>query len=307
MSEHASEGSILDADFVRLSGASPREGVSGAKLTTFSVGGPVRRFVEIESDDQAASVISALSRLGQKFRVIGAGSNLVISDEGLDEWVLRLGPGLRYVEPLGGGAFRVGAAMSLMALSRQLSDEGFSGLEFAGGIPAAIGGAVVMNAGAHRGEISDVLVSVQLVLADGERIEMPATELDFSYRRSRLPSGGVVTSAVFKLASSDRETTSRKRADCLSERKARQPLSVPSAGSVFKNPSAEVSAGFLLEKAGFKGRVCGGAEVSTQHANWIVNPGRRASAADIKKLVAICREEVLAKEGVELKPELIFW
>lgn len=307
MSVESSEDRSLEADFQSLTGVAPRSGVTGARLTTFSVGGPIRRFVEIEGEEQAVSVIAALKKLGQKFRIIGAGSNLVLPDEGLDDWVLRLGPGMRFVEHVGVGSFRVGGAMSLMALSRQLSEEGFSGLEFAGGIPAAIGGAVAMNAGAHGGEIADVLVSVLAVMPNGETVQITAAELKFSYRKSSLPSGAVVLSAIFKLCASSREAAAKKRAECLAQRKARQPLTMPSAGSVFKNPSAEVSAGFLLEKTGLKGRAVGGAEVSGLHANWIVNPARRASANDIKRLVKICQDEVLAKESVSLTPELIFW
>src|SRR5262249_36080108 len=153
-----------------------------------------------------------------------------------------------------------------------------------GGIPALIGGAVFMNAGAHGSEISAVLRDV--VLARGEGIEQISTaSLPFRYRHSGIPSDSVVVSATFTFTRGDREKIAARRAELLKERKARQPLTQPSAGSVFKNPSPERTAGQILEECGLKGFAAGGVQISPLHANWIVNPNRLGTAQDVLVLI----------------------
>jgi UDP-N-acetylmuramate dehydrogenase len=289
-------------------GLSLKEGVTGRDVTTYGIGGILSAFFEPQEPTALARAITVCTREGIPYRVLGNGSNLLISDGGVtDALVIRLGKGFRTVSSPSEGHFVVGGAYALMTLSRELSERGFSGLEFAGGIPASLGGAVTMNAGAHGGEISSCLTSLRCIVPTGELVELAAQELQFSYRHSVLPPGAIIVEATLRLVAGDREQIVQRRTSCLAERKKRQPLTVPSAGSVFKNPSTTVSAGFLIEQAGLKGERIGGAEVSTMHANWIVNSTRQAHASDVQALIAQCKERVLLQAGIELKTEVISW
>jgi UDP-N-acetylmuramate dehydrogenase len=284
-----------------------RRNFAGAACTTFAIGGPLEIFLEPSSLSALTGVIQLLHREGLPSRVLGAGSNVLIDDEGIPGFTIRLGKGFRSWQELGSGRFLVGAGMSLMSLSRDTADAGFSGLEFAGGIPASIGGAVRMNAGAHGGEMSSVIQSIEVVTPTGELQQAGVSELGFSYRHSELPPGCCIVGATLQLIPSTREKTSALRAEHLAERKKRQPLSSPSAGSVFKNPSPTRSAGAVLDEAGLKGVELGGAQVSRMHANWIINPKRTATAFDVRSLIKHCQSEAQRKVGVALQPEVILW
>ncbi len=281
--------------------------VPASSITTFAIGGPLRALVTVESASELQAVLSLLRREGQRVFVVGFGSNLVISDDGLNGWIIRLGSGFRAVEAYSEGEFAVGGAASLMSLSRKLSEEGFSGLEFAAGIPASFGGAIFMNAGAHGSEIGSRIIAVSGVMPDGTEHQWKGNDLPWRYRCSGLPEGVVVTGAVVRLARGDRETIAKACADNLAHRRATQPLALPSAGSVFKNPEPSRPAGMVLEQAGLKGTTVGGAQVSTLHANWIVNPERRASAADVRELIELCAARVREHSGIELHPEVKLW
>ena len=284
-----------------------RQGVSAATLTTFRVGGLIRALVTVESLEELMQVQALLFDAQQPVRVIGNGSNLLISDCGLNAWIIRLGAGFKTSERSRLNEFEVGAAALLMPFARRVSDDGYSGLEFAAGIPASIGGAVFMNAGAHGAEIGERVVRVHGVLPNGVERVWQRDELVWSYRFSGLPSGATITSVVFSLTAGDPVAIAKSCSDHLAERRTRQPLALPSAGSVFKNPSPEQPAGKLLEQAGLKGYRIGGAQVSELHANWIVNPGKGASAADIANLIQLCRERVSESSGIELEPEVKIW
>lgn len=307
-SEAATFFDELRAALARL--APVRSGILGADLTTYAIGGPLELLCEPETQEQLIQVVELLKQRAVAWRILGAGSNILVADEGIKEVVIRLGRGFRGSHVLSESPditiIEVGAAASLMTLSRTVSDQGLSGLEFAAGIPATIGGAVFMNAGAHGSEMAAVLGEITVLRGAGvERIA--ARSLPFRYRHSGLSSEEVVIGASFVLRRGDRELVARQRAECLAERKARQPLSSPSAGSVFKNPSPKLAAGRLIEEAGLKGLVQGGAQVSTLHANWIINPGRRASAREVEALMAQCVETVADRTGVVLDPEVIRW
>ena len=171
----------------------------------------------------------------QSYRVIGAGSNLLIADSGFSDWVIKLDRGFRCYSPVSGQAacFDVSGAMPLMTLSRELSDQGYSGLEFAGGIPAVLGGAITMNAGAHGGEMSDIVSEVEILTVDGTKEHLFPKDCGFQYRYCNLPQGSVVVAARIKLSESDPQKTKELRFKNLEYRKATQPLSLPSSGSVF--------------------------------------------------------------------------
>lgn len=281
--------------------------VPGASLTTFAVGGPIRAVITVETVKELAAALRLLSDADQEVRTLGNGSNVLVSDEGLDGWVIRLGAGFRSVTWGADGVVEVGGATSLMSFARKVSDDGWAGLEFAAGIPASLGGAAFMNAGAHGSELCERVVQVRGVSPEGAERVWERNELPWRYRSSGLPTSTTVTSVVLKLTQGDRSVIAQACAENLAERRARQPLALPSAGSVFKNPRPDLPAGRVLEEAGLKGERIGGAVVSELHANWIVNPERRASARDIRSLIELCRERVLAACGISLEPEVRFW
>lgn len=284
-------------------GLTVRRGVMGRAVTTFAVGGAM-----VLAEFDCAAQAAAAQRVwdGSPVRVLGAGSNLVIDDAGVPGVVLKAGRGLRYVKPLGEGRFEAGAALPLMSLARRMCDAGWSGLEFAGGIPGSVGGALRMNAGAYGRQTADLLIAVTAAV-DGEIVRFRREEIEFGYRRSGLPAEAAVVSAEFQLTPGDRSLINRRRAELLAQRKARQPLGYASAGSVFKNPPHGLSAGALIEQTGLKGALIGGARVSEKHANWIINPDKNASSRDIRALVDLIRARVCERWGVELECEIIFW
>ncbi len=292
-------------------GTKLKNGMTGKKLTTYAIGGPVPLFIEIEEEEALASLVKLMAVRGDPFKVIGAGSNLLIPDEGIDHWVIKLGRSFRFWSQVGSQVgkeeFVVGGAMPLITLSHELSSLGFSGLEFAGGIPASIGGATYMNAGAHGSSMSEIIKEVSVVTDKGEIIRLSNKEIDFSYRKSNLPSNSIVTKIWIKLTPGDKDLILKQRAENLVHRKAAQPITVPSAGSVFKNPPGGLTAGVLIEQAGLKGFTIGGAKVSEKHGNWIVNQSREATAADVVSIIEVCQDSVKEKSGVELKPEVLIW
>lgn len=284
-----------------------RHDVTGAACTTFAIGGAFEAFVEVEDLSELRCLLACLYSRALPYRIIGAGSNLLVSSQGLSGITIRLGRGFRTIDAAGAAVLRVGGACSLMSLTREVCEQGLSGIEFAGGIPASLGGAVVMNAGAHGGEMAQVVESVVVALPDGSIQEIAAPALSFSYRHSVLPQGAVVVTATLRLVEGDKDKIAARRREFLAERKARQPLKAPSAGSVFRNPSPLTPAGMLIEKAGMKGAAVGGARISDLHANWIVNEARSASDADVLELIELCQARVKSHGGVELVPELVRW
>ncbi|OVE79910.1 UDP-N-acetylenolpyruvoylglucosamine reductase, partial [bacterium J17] len=212
------------------------------------------------------------------------------------------------------------AAAALMSLSRKFSGQGLSGLEFAAGIPASLGGAIAMNAGAHGSQISDVLDSVLVYLPKQGLEHLRAEDLNFSYRHSSLSEGALVLAAQISLEAKSKEEVSTKRAECLGYRKQTQPLSQPSSGSVFKNPtpveidsekraqmSKNVTAAELLDAVGVKGLEMGGVAFSNLHANWLVRVSESASSNDVLVLVKEAQKRVWEKYGISLEPEIVFW
>ncbi|HEY6568400.1 MAG TPA: UDP-N-acetylmuramate dehydrogenase [Actinomycetota bacterium] len=273
-----------------------------APLTTFRIGGPAAIFVEPESEDDLSAVSAAVRETAVPLVVIGKGSNVLVSDRGFPGIVLRLGRAYRWAAR-DGDALSAGGAMPLPALAGVALRHGLSGMEFGVAIPATLGGAVKMNAGAHTRSMSEVLTGVDVfLLGEGATRTIAATDAGFAYRRSALPSGGIVIGASVELTpGGDQEI--RERMDQAREwRRRTQPLAEPNCGSVFKNPPDGYAAR-LIEEAGLKGLRVGGVQVSTKHANFIVaDPG--ADADDVRTLIARIQAEVQDRYGVELEPEV---
>ena len=290
---------------LRAAGVAVAEDEPIARWTTLGVGGSARCVVEPRDDGELAVVLQRIAAYDEShvpLLVLGRGSNVLIGDEGWSGVVLRLGAGFKW-QRRDGVEVAAGAGLAMPALAAWTAAEGLTGLEFAAGIPASVGGSVRMNAGAHHGSTGDRLVDVQVASADqpsGRR--MSAGDLQLGYRRSVLPARSVVTAARWTLEPADPGEI-RRRLDELREwRRATPPLRQRNCGSVFTNPPGD-SAGRLVDAAGLKGLRRGGARVSEKHANFIVTePG--CAARDVRDLIAEVREAVVAAGGPELVAEV---
>ncbi len=252
-----------------------------APFTTLKVGGEAELW-------EVLSLAELKEASSEPFLILGAGSNLLISDEGVTERVVKLGKSFNSLDDFSGqGDVWLGAATPLPGLVRRAASTGLSGWEGLLGIPAVLGGAIAMNAGTRFGSIADTLKEVELMLA-GEMVRLSADELKLSYRHSELPKDGVITRARFSLTASTPEKVEAVLAKVDAARKG-QPK-IKSAGCAFKNPEA-LSAGKLIDEAGLKGLKVGDAMVSLEHGNFIVNLGQ-ASATDVLKLIDMIRSRV---------------
>ena len=284
-------------------GPALRVGFPIAPLTTFRIGGPAALFVDAEDDGALAAVGEAVRETGVPVTVIGKGSNMLVADDGFPGIVVRLGRGFRWAGR-DGDLVRAGGAMPLPALAGVAMRHRLAGLEFGVAIPASLGGAVKMNAGAHGRSMSDVVETVEVVPLDGGggRRSLSAVEAGFTYRRSHLPAPSIVVGAAVRLAEGDEAGIRARMEEAREWRRRTQPLAEPNCGSVFKNPEGDHAAR-LIEAAGAKGLRVGGARVSDKHANFIVaDPG--ASASDVWALVGQVRSRVESHAGVKLETEV---
>lgn len=270
---------------------------------SFRIGGPARLMACPASGAEAAALLRLLREADAPVELMGKGTNLLVADEGLDAVVVRLGEAISGAELLPGDRVRAGAGISLAKLAVFAAEAGLSGLEFAHGIPGSLGGAVFMNAGAYGGEMKDVLESAEIALPDGTVREVPAEELELSYRHSALEgSGALVTAATVKLTPAEPETIRARMRELMEKRRASQPLDMPSAGSTFKRPVGGYAAA-LIDQAGLKGFAIGGAQVSEKHAGFVINRGG-ATFDDVLRLMEHIQKTVLEKSGVRLEPEV---
>ena len=270
--------------------------------TTFRIGGPARRFVRPSEVSECGALLSLAEAEGWPVLVIGNGSNLLVSDEGLDALVIHTGC-LEGVERTGERTIRAGAGLSLARLASFARREELSGLEFAHGIPGSLGGAVCMNAGAYGGEMKQVLSAVTAWFP-GEGIQRLEPEaLALGYRHSVFSERrGVVLEAELSLEAGEGCGIAARMEELGRRRREKQPLELPSAGSTFKRPQGHY-AGALIETCGLKGARVGGAQVSPKHAGFVVNTGG-ATCADVLALIAHIQAVVLERTGVQLEPEV---
>ncbi len=280
-------------------GLEAKERVSLAHYTTFRVGGPVDLLFAPRGLWELKKTLAFLAEEGLPYFFLGGGSNLLVRDGGFRGAALSL-KGLSRIEAQG-ELLRAEAGVSLPFLLSFCAEKGLSGLEFLAGVPATVGGAVAMNAGAFGQEIKDLVQEVSLY-HEGEFYTWRRERLSFSYRRLELPEGALVVAATFSLKKASPSYVRRKMAEYLSLRRQKQPLSFPSAGCVFKNPR-ELPAGFLIEAVGLKGFRRGGAEISRKHANFILNRAQ-ATASDILALMELAKERVFREYGLELEEEI---
>ncbi len=270
-----------------------------AAHTTLAVGGPARWF--FRPADRAA-LIAAIKACPADIVILplGRGSNMLAPDTGFDGFVVDLSE-LDAVA-FDGCSLRAGAGARMSRVARQCAEHGLSGCEFMATVPGDIGGGVAMNAGCFSQQVSDSLRCIEVILRDGSVIEMRKSDLHMGYRRTDLPTGSIVVSATFELKPDSPEEIRERMRSMRSRRSSTQPLAQPNCGSVFKNPAGDHAAR-LIEAAGLKGFRIGGAQISEQHANFIVNNGD-ASSADIVALIRRAQAAVKQHSGIELEPEV---
>ena len=270
--------------------------------TTFRVGGPADVFLMPKSAEELKESIEILKKHDVPMMVIGNGSNLLVRDKGIRGAVIQVYNRMAEITVDGEIIEAQGGAL-LSAVAAKAADASLTGLEFASGIPGSIGSAVVMNAGAYGGEMKDVLLSVDVLTKELEVKTILAEELELGYRHSIVPEAGyIVLGAKLKLKKGKDAAIRSRMAELAEQRREKQPLQYPSAGSTFKRPEGYF-AGKLVQDAGLKGKTIGGAQVSEKHSGFLINIGG-ATAQDILDLIAFCQKEVKDQFGVTLETEV---
>ena len=279
-----------------------------SRHTTFRIGGPADALITVKTEQEIRNLVLWAGERDYPVVILGAGSNLLVRDGGIRGLTLKLAGDFEVIQLIpqangSGATVRSGAAVLLRRLAKYAIDEGLAGLSFGLGIPGTVGGALRMNAGAWGGCMADSTSSIRVLDRRGEVVSRDREQLRFSYRRLELEEGAIILSSQFKLLSKDHKALQQEAVRMQKRRKATQPLSLPSAGSVFRNPLEEKPAGELIDQAGMKGLRVGGAEVSTVHANFIVNRGH-AKASDVLTLMSQIQEAIHERFGVALEPEV---
>jgi UDP-N-acetylmuramate dehydrogenase len=270
-----------------------------AKYTSMRVGGPADYYVEPADRDDAVEIVRYFEQQHIPFMMLGRGSNLLISDDGIRGAAINLEAGLASIRKEGDFVIAESGAR-LTKLVDFCIQQGSAGVEMLAGIPGTVGGAVVMNAGAHGGETSDHLIDVE-IYREKKVQRIQKQDAQFSYRHSGFEHD-MVLSATFLLPMGDKEELNRRRRELILRRNETQPLELPNSGSMFKNPSHSYAAR-LIEQAGLKGKRVGQAQISEKHANFIVNLGD-AKAADVLRLIELARRTVYQNAGIYLELEV---
>jgi UDP-N-acetylmuramate dehydrogenase len=274
-----------------------------ANHTTMKIGGPVDILIEPSSIESLEKLMKIIITKQIPWRAIGRGSNLLVSDLGIEGVVIKLSSGIDHLT-INDQEITVGGGHSLVSLSTIISKKGLSGLEFASGIPGSVGGAVYMNAGAHGSDISKILKKAKVLFKDGTIGWLSNEEMEFSYRTSCLQKSrpGIVLEAVFQLTEGDRTQIVAEMQKNKDYRKNTQPYNFPCAGSIFRNPLPHY-AGKLIETAGLKGYQIGGAKISEMHGNFIVNAGN-AKAQDVLDLIQYVKKTIFDLYQIEMETEV---
>ena len=299
----AFDPAAVAAELARRVGVRAVQGEPLAKHTTMRVGGPADLFITARNAFELKGLVRFARARALPLFLLGRGSDLVVSDAGIRGLVVEVRAEATRVE---GTRYTAEAGVRMARAATETQRAGLSGLEYGLAIPGTVGGAVWANAGAHGGETARVLETATVLLADGAEAVLTASELDFRYRHSRFKDhpGEIVLAAAFRLEPMDPAEITSRLDEIRRWRREHQPLGLPSAGSVFRNPEGD-SAGRLIDSLGLKGRRVGGAVVSEKHANFIVND-RRGTASDVRRLAEAVRAEVRDRLGIELQLEVAF-
>lgn len=271
--------------------------------TTFRVGGPAALFLELQSEQEFRDILTLLHAEEEDYFTVGNGSNLLISDTGYNGVILHPSKNFGDVR-VEGERLICESGATLAAIARTALEQELTGFEFAAGIPGSLGGAIVMNAGAYDGEMKKVVETVKLITPEGEIITKDSEEMEFSYRHSILKEKPyLVLSVTIKLRKGEKEQIKARMEELAQKRREKQPLEYPSAGSTFKRPEGYFAAK-LIQDAGLRGLMVGGAQVSEKHCGFVINKDQ-ATAKDIYELMKRVQEQVKEKYGVMLEPEVI--
>ena len=301
----ANNDAPLAAELKLLAGLTVKSAAPLARYTSMKIGGPADYFIDVENEAALANLLSALSRHRENFCLLGNGSNVLISDRGVRGAVIHLAGEFKQAqwrEKDDTPRVDVGAACAVAQLVRQAARKGYSGLEFAEGIPGSVGGALFMNAGAFGSEFEKVVDQVEAITPGGEPLHLARAQMTFSYRDSHLPEGTIITRVGLRLHKQESAEVTSKVRELVGKRKSSQPSGFPNSGSMFRNPPGDY-ADRLIEAAGLKGERIGQAQISERHANFIVNHGG-AKADDVRRLMELARSEVREQFGVELVAEV---
>ena len=272
--------------------------------TTYKVGGTCKYFITPKDLEELINLIKYLRKNNMKYMILGNGSNSIFSSKEYDGVIINLS-NLNSMK-IEGDKIDVEAGYQLIKLSMDALNNGLSGLEFAAGIPGNIGGAIFMNAGAYKSDMSNLVETVTFLDENLELKTLPKEELDFSYRKSLFQKNNyIIISTVLKLTPGDKDEIKALMDKRKQRRIDSQPLEYPSAGSVFRNPSEDIFAGKLIEDLGLKGYTIGGAQISEKHANFIINIGN-ATGEDIKALIDLVKSKVKEEYNIDLHVEQRF-
>lgn len=275
-----------------------------SKHTSFRTGGNADYFINIEDEAGLKEIIYILREEAVPYYILGNGSNVLVSDEGYDGVIIHLAGSFAKTE-IKGNRLYAGAAVTLSTAASRAAEAELTGMEFAHGIPGTIGGALVMNAGAYGGEMSQIVESVRLLNQEGQIIEWKTEAMEFGYRTSILKKEPFMAlSAVLTLRPGIKSEITGKMNELMAARKEKQPLEYPSAGSTFKRPEGHF-AGKLIQDAGLRGYSIGGARVSEKHCGFVINEGN-ATSEEIYWLILDIQKKVMENSGVMLEPEIIF-
>ncbi len=285
-------------------GAAVRADQELKDYTSMGVGGKVAYMILPESTGSVERILHELSSHHLRFRILGAGTNLIVGDDGLDDIIIATESFSRKID-VEENVIRASAGVPISRLIRHCAESGLGGLEFAEGIPGTVGGAAIMNAGSYGCWISEYIREVTFISDIGEAIVQKCSPDDFGYRRSPFLSGFFLTEIMFEFVKKDREKILAEIEEVKERRRTNQPWGVKSSGCIFKNPEGE-HAGRIIESVGLKGLRRGDAMISTVHANFIVNTGN-ATASDIFWLIDRIKNEVDRKTGISLEEEVVIW
>jgi len=274
-------------------------------FTTFHIGGTPVRYFHPHTDGELLAALEECRRAGLSWRVLGGGSNLLVEEGQLPYAVIHIhAPGFAELERTASATVLAGAGAPTARLLAYCRDEGLGGLEFLAGLPGTVGGAIAGNAGAWGKEMCQFVSRLCVVSASGQARILTGSDVRYSYRRMELD-GGIITDAELELPPRNPRLIALQMADYLRNRSERHPMAEWSAGCVFKNPPG-ISAGRLLERCGLKGLKVGDAEVSSRHANFIINRGS-AAASDVLRLIEVMKDTVRRECGIELELEVRHW
>ena len=273
-----------------------------SKHTSYGIGGPALAYIIPKDRDDLAKILRFAKKNEIPVHFVGSGSNLLVNDQGIDGLVITPAKALRILT-FKGNCIEAESGVMLGKIVKESIKRNLSGLESLIGVPGTLGGALMMNAGAFGDEISNYLKSIDIMKLTGRIYTLSPENLDFGYRYSSLNPDEFILLARFELPKTSSEIIQGKRIKASQGRKKSQPLRFRSSGSIFKNPGANLAAGYLIDQAGLKGACIGDAEISTKHANFFVNHGS-AKATDIAKLIFLARKTVYEKYGVMLELEV---